>query len=144
MFGSEHFNSSFLNSISVFTFLTSRCTATFLHNFKFPRFLPFLFNSLFILLLPPLALQPVVGFGLSNNTSPFVPIYHQLSPSSQHFKISFHFFSPSFPGSSSSSRSFQFLSEDLFGHPVLLHSLPLLCLYFDIFTKNSFIMIFTS
>jgi hypothetical protein len=38
-------------------------------------------------------------------------------------KISFHFFSPSFPGSSSSSRPFQFLSEDLFGHPVLLHSL---------------------
>jgi len=72
----------------------------------------------------PLALQPAVGFGLSNNTSPFVPIYHQLSPSShsQHFKISFHFFCPSFPGSSSSSRPFQFLSEYLFGHPIL-HSL---------------------
>jgi len=78
-----------------------------------------------LLLLLPLALQPAVGFGLSNNTSPFVPIYHQLSPSShlQHLKISFHFFSPSFPGSSSSSRPFQFLSEDLFGHPILLHSL---------------------
>jgi hypothetical protein len=35
-----------------------------------------------IILLLPLALQPVVGFGLSNNTSPFVPIYHELSPSS--------------------------------------------------------------
>jgi hypothetical protein len=35
-----------------------------------------------LLLLLPLALQPAVGFGLSNNTSPFVPIYHQLSPSS--------------------------------------------------------------
>jgi hypothetical protein len=34
-------------------------------------------------------------------------------------KISFHFFSPSFLGSSSSSRPFQFLSEDLFRHPVL-------------------------
>ena len=76
-------------------------------------------------LLLPLALQPAVGFGLSNNTSPFVPIYHQLSPSShsQHLKISFYFFSQSFPGSSSSSRPFQFLSEDLFGHPILLHSL---------------------
>ena len=53
------------------------------------------------------------------------PIYHQLSPSShsQHLKISFCFFSPSFPGSSSSSRPFQFLSADLFGHPILLHSL---------------------
>ena len=77
------------------------------------------------LLLLPLALQPAAGFGLSNNTSPFVPIYHQLSPSShsQRLKISFHFFSPSFPGSSSSSRLFQFLSEGLFGHPILLHSL---------------------
>ena len=41
---------------------------------------------------------------------------------SQHLKIFFHFFSPSFPGSSSSSRPFRFLSEDLFGHPILLHS----------------------
>ena len=32
-----------------------------------------------ILLLLPLALQPAVGIGLSNNTSPFSPIYHQLS-----------------------------------------------------------------
>jgi len=76
-------------------------------------------------LLLPLALQPAVGFGLSNNTSPFVHIYHQLSPSShsQHLKLSFCFFSSSFNGSSSSSRPFQFLSEDVFGHPILLHSL---------------------
>jgi len=76
-------------------------------------------------ILLPLALQPTVGFGLLNNISPFVPIYHQLSPSShsQHFKISFRFFSPSFPGFSSSSRPFQFLSEDLFGNPIILHSL---------------------
>ena len=61
------------------------------------------------------ALQPAVGFGLSNNTSPFFPIYHQLSPSyhSQNLKISFCFFSPSFAGTSSSSRPFQFLSEEL-------------------------------
>jgi hypothetical protein len=80
-----------------------------------------------ILLLLPLALQPAVGFGLSKNTSPFVPNYHQLSPfsHSQHLKISFHFFSPSFPGSSFSSRPVQFLSGDLFGHPILLHSLQM-------------------
>jgi len=78
-----------------------------------------------LIFLLPLALQPAVCFGLSNNTSPFFPIYHQLSPSShsQNLKISFYFFSLSFPGSSSSSRPFQFLSEDLFGHPILLHSL---------------------
>jgi hypothetical protein len=37
-----------------------------------------------------LALQPTVGFGLSNNILPFFPICHQLSPSShpQHLKIS--------------------------------------------------------
>jgi hypothetical protein len=46
---------------------------------------------------------------------------HLLTP--QHLKISFYFFFPTFPGSSSSSRPFQFLSEDLFGHPILLHSL---------------------
>ena len=76
-------------------------------------------------LLLPLALQPAVGFGLSNNVLPFFPICHQLSPSShfQHLKISFYFLFPSFPGSSPSSRPFQFLSEDLFGHPILLHSL---------------------
>jgi len=52
-----------------------------------------------ILLILPLALQPTVGFGLSNNTLPFFPIYHQLSPSahSQHLKISFYFLFPSFP-----------------------------------------------
>ena len=33
-------------------------------------------------LLLPLALQPTVGFALSNNILPFLPIYHQLSPSS--------------------------------------------------------------
>ena len=75
--------------------------------------------------LLPLALQPTVGFGLSNNFLPFFPICHQLSPSShsQHLKISFYFLFPSFPGSSPSSRPFQFFSEDLFGHPILLHSL---------------------
>jgi len=42
-----------------------------------------------LLLFLPLALQPNVGFGLSNNILPFFPIYHQLSPSShsQHLKI---------------------------------------------------------
>ena len=70
-----------------------------------------------ILLLLPLALQPTVAFGLSNNSLPFFPIYHQLSPSShsQHLKISFYFLFPSFPGSSPSSRPFQFLGEDLLG-----------------------------
>jgi len=76
-------------------------------------------------LLLPLALQPAVGFGLSKNTSLFFPIYHQLSSSShsQRLKISFYFFFPSFPGSSPSSRPFQFLSENPFEHPILLHSL---------------------
>ena len=42
---------------------------------------------LLLLLLLLLALQPAVGFGLSNNTAPFFPVLHQLSPSShaQHF-----------------------------------------------------------
>jgi hypothetical protein len=59
----------------------------------------YIYKPINIFLLP-LALQPAVGFGLSNNTSPFFPIYYQLSPSShsQSFKISFHFFSSSFPG----------------------------------------------
>ena len=79
---------------------------------------------LFFLLLP-LALQPAVGFGLSNNVPPFCPICHQLFPSShsQHLKISFYFFSPSFLGHFPSFRPSQFLSEGLFGHAILLHSL---------------------
>ena len=77
-----------------------------------------------VLFLLPLTLQPTVGFGLSNNVLPFFPICHQLSPSShsQYLKISFYFLFPSFSWSSPSSRPFQFLSEDLFGHPILLHS----------------------
>ena len=72
---------------------------------------------LLLLLLLPLALQPTVGFGLSNNVLPFFPICHQLSPSShsQHLKISFYFLFPSFPGSSPPSRPLQFLSEDFLG-----------------------------
>ena len=83
-----------------------------------------LFGCLYYYLLP-LALQPTVGFALSNIILPFFAICHQLSSSShsQHLKISFCFLFPSFPGSSPSSRPFQFLSEDLFGHPILLHSL---------------------
>jgi hypothetical protein len=38
-------------------------------------------------------------------------------------KISFHFFSPSFPGSSSSSCPFHFFCLDVIVHPILLHSL---------------------
>jgi hypothetical protein len=95
-------------------------------HFMFKNMLVFSNRAIYeIFLLLPLALQPAVGFGLSNNTSPFFLIYHQLSPSShsQHLMISFLFFSPSFSGSSSSSRPFQFLSEDLFGYPTFLHSL---------------------
>jgi len=51
------------------------------------------FSARHMPLLLPLALQPAVGFCLSNNTSPFFPILHQLFPSShsQHLKISFYF-----------------------------------------------------
>ena len=92
----------------------------------------------------PFALQPTVGFGLSNNVLPFFPFCHQLSPSShsQHLKISLYFLFPSFPGSSPSSRPFQFLSEDLFGHPIssILSRWPnqfILCpfIHFTIFVK---------
>jgi len=59
----------------------------------------------------------------------YLSIFPYLSPTlcssshSQHLKISFYFFTPSFPGSSSSSRPCWFLNEDLYGHPTLLHSL---------------------
>jgi len=92
---------------------TETCTTSFCKEF------------LCLLLLLTLVLQPTVGFGLSNNVLPFFPICHQLSPysRSQHLKISLYFLFPSFPGSSPSSRPFQFLSEDLFRHPIPLHSL---------------------
>ena len=53
---------------------------------------------LLLLLLLPLALQSIVGFGLSKNVLPFFPICHQPCPSSRshHLKISFCFLFPSF------------------------------------------------
>ena len=89
------------------------------HHNKLEDHLNPLLQLIFLLLLP-LALQPTVGFGL-----PFFPICHQLSPTShpQHLKISFYFLFPSLPGSSPSSCPFKFLSEELFGHPIHLHSL---------------------
>ena len=75
-------------------------------------------NNLLLLLPPPpppppLALQPTVGFGLSNSVLPLFLIYHQLSPfsHSQCLKISFYFLFPSFSGSSP-SRLFQVLREN--------------------------------
>jgi hypothetical protein len=41
-----------------------------------------IYKLLLLLLLLPLALQPAVGFGLSNKILPCFPICHQLSPSS--------------------------------------------------------------
>ena len=104
-----------------FCLLSSRL----LHHHHYHHHHHHLLLLLLILLLLPLALQPAVGFGLSNNVLPFFPICHQLSPSShsQNLKISFYFLFPSFPGSSPSSRPFQDLSEDVFRHPILLHSL---------------------
>jgi len=74
-------------------------------------------------------------------------ITNSLSPSShsQHLKLSFHFFSPSFLGFSSSSRPFQFLSENLFwatypppfspGDPANLSFAPLsILLYFLLYS----------
>ena len=80
---------------------------------------------LLLLLLLSLALQPAVDFGLSNKVLLFFSIRHQLSPSShsQHLKISSCFLFPSFPRSSPLPCPFQFLSEDLFGYSILLHSL---------------------
>jgi hypothetical protein len=102
-------NNAFLNYVSVTDFLSTVSAGDPAYHFWVSRSMGLFI--LMILLLLPLALQPAVGFCLSNNISPFFPIYHQLSPSShsQHLKISFYFFSPSFPWSSS-SRPFQFLS----------------------------------
>ena len=79
----------------------------------------YLFLLLLLLLLLPLALQPTVGFGLSNNILPFFPICHQLSPSShsQHLKISFYFLFPSFPGSSPFASSLPVLEWRSFWAP---------------------------
>jgi hypothetical protein len=78
-----------------------------------------------VVVLLPLALQPAVGFGLSNNTSPF---FSYLSPTLSIFLLPaledlFLLLLSVLSRSSSSSRLFQFWSEDLFVHPILLNSL---------------------
>ena len=76
-----------------------------------------IFGNTILLLLLPLALQPTVGFGMSNNVLPFFSYLPQLCPSSHShlLNISFYFLFPSFPGSFPSSRPFQFLSDDFLG-----------------------------
>ena len=101
---SFHFFLSATNSLHLLTPSTWRSLST--SSFHLFLGLPLLL----LLLLLPLALQPTVGFDLSNNVLPFFPICHQLSPPShsQHLKISFYFLFPSFLVSSPFSRPFQF------------------------------------
>ena len=57
---------------------------TYCNNMSMKEVTNFGQDSCNLLLLLPLALQPAVGFGLSNNTSPFFPItnsLHLLTPS---------------------------------------------------------------
>jgi hypothetical protein len=75
-----------------------------------------------------LALQPVVGFGLSNNISPFFPIL-QLSPSShsQHLKISCCFLLDSIHSTSRASCNYQNIYPLLFRPSSLNLSSLFLC-----------------
>ena len=72
----------------------------------------------------------------------FFPICHQLSPSShsQHLKISFYFLFPSFPGSSPSSRPFQFISFILPGFSMVctFHVATVISVYLVSFRPPSF------
>ena len=60
----------------------ARCVTCFIIRGTSVTVIRILLLLLLLLLLLPMTLRPAVGFGLSNNTSPFFPIYHQLSPSS--------------------------------------------------------------
>ena len=84
-------------------------------------------NTLFLLLpflLLPLVPQPVVGFGLSNNVFPFSYLSLTLSSFSlPALEDLFLLLLSICPGSSPSSPPPQFLSEDLFRFPIVLHSL---------------------
>ena len=75
-----------------------------------------LFLFLPVPLLPSLAQEPAVGYGLSNNILPSLSTHRQLSPSShsQHFKISFYFLYPSFPGSSPWPRTLPVLEWSIY------------------------------
>jgi hypothetical protein len=57
------------------------------YYYAYSSFLLFLLLSL---ILPPLVLQPSVGFGLSNNILPFFLICHQLSPSHTQHTYTFY------------------------------------------------------
>ena len=105
-----------INQLDALNFIISLFKKKCLYMFRALRAHHHHHHHHLLLLLLPLALQPPVGFGLSKNVLPFFPICHHLSPSSnsQHLKNSFYFLFPSIPGSSPSSRPFQFLSENLF------------------------------
>jgi hypothetical protein len=59
---------------------STKISCPYRNFFSFVLFF-FLSSGRLLLLLLPLALQPAVGFGLSNNILPFFPICRQLSPS---------------------------------------------------------------
>ena len=96
-----------------------------------------------------------MGFGLPNNAPPFIPIYHQLSPSSHshHLKISFYF-SPFFPLVSTPPvlewRSFWASYPPPFspGNPANLSFAPLsILLYFLLYStlpSSRFVLLFHS
>ena len=94
----------------------------------FALFFSIITSLILSVLLLPLALQPTVSFGLSNNVLPFFPICHQLSSfsHSQHFKISLYFLFPSSPGSSPSSRPVQFYISPLV-EKILYHYITFKC-----------------
>ena len=97
------------------------------------------------LLLLPLALQPTVGFGLSNKALPFFSYLlptlsiFSLPALEDLFRLPLSIFSPS-------SRPFQFLSGGLFGHPILLHSSPcdLTSLYFALLSTLLYFLLSSS
>ena len=89
-------------------------TFTFTSIFRRIKYVLCIPDKLLLIIILPLALQPTVGFGLSNNVLQFFLICHQFSPSShsQHWKISIYFLFPTFPGSSPSSRPYQFIPDN--------------------------------
>ena len=118
------------HQITVHNHLPAGCVSEELQRlFKLFRMLHLL-RSTDLYIIFPWHYSPLWALACQTMSFHFFPsATNSPSSHSQHLKICFYFLFPSFPGSSPSSRPFQLLSEDLFGHSTLLPGFSMISMF---------------